>query len=238
MKDETELGFYHIWKSMRQRCLNPNCHAFHNYGGRGITIDPHWDDYKKFKEDMYDSFLEHIEKYGGGRNTTIDRKDVNGNYCKENCKWATYFEQANNKRDTRRYPYNGSFYTAPELLLYFPHTPGLTRDIVKLRIDRSGYTVDRALNEPIKPIFSDNNSIYYKNILYTIRDFYNQFVDKSVSLHNFTRRIQDNRYGYIYKGEVIDNRLMGNSNDYYKKGRRCPFVFKDNYSYIENQKIT
>jgi hypothetical protein len=60
------------------------------YRKRGIKNE--WKNYQEFKKDMYDSYVKHIQKHGK-KQTTIDRLDPYKNYCKENCRWATYQEQ-------------------------------------------------------------------------------------------------------------------------------------------------
>lgn len=79
---------YASWKAMLARCGNPNQRAWKNYGGRGIKVCERW---LKF-----DNFFEDMGERPKGR--TIDRLDVNGNYEKSNCQWATASEQGLNKR--------------------------------------------------------------------------------------------------------------------------------------------
>src|SRR5262245_16735127 len=87
--------FYRKWGGLKQRCDNKNEPSYKYYGGRGIRYT--WLTFKEFADDMYLGYLEHVEAYGE-RNTTIDRINVDSDYCKSNCRWATYQEQVLNRR--------------------------------------------------------------------------------------------------------------------------------------------
>ena len=79
---------YGTWEGMVQRCNNPKSEGYPNYGGRGIQICSDWLDFENFFTDMG-------ERPEG---MTLDRIDVNGNYCKENCRWADASLQGFNQR--------------------------------------------------------------------------------------------------------------------------------------------
>lgn len=80
---------HNCWRSMKERCDNPNVHNYHLYGGRGITYCEEWNKFKNFLRDMGSR---------PSKNHILDRIDVDGNYNKENCRWVTKRESSLNRR--------------------------------------------------------------------------------------------------------------------------------------------
>ncbi len=144
----TGTNFYNIWGNMKQRCYNPNNPKYKDYGARGITICNEWvDNFEKFCDDMYDSYLDHIKIFGEA-GTSIDRIDNNRLYCKDNCRWATTSEQQNNTRLNARYNYAGGYYTVRELMDLGFADNDRTYDAIKSAINIKGVSIEEALRSP------------------------------------------------------------------------------------------
>lgn len=140
---------YHIWAGMIHRCYSEKNSAYHDYGGRGITVCDEWRfSVHKFMEDM------------GDRPTdghSIDRIDVNGNYEPENCRWATRSEQELNKRPRVHKPkieidkivieYNGKTQTA----MQWAKEIGISCKAMKHRVKR--WPIDRVIETPRDPVW-------------------------------------------------------------------------------------
>lgn len=99
-------GIYSVWKNMKVRCLNPNHKSYENYGGRGVKICDKWLNFEGFYEDMGSTYESGL---------TLDRVDNSGNYCLENCRWATRSEQNSNTRRNVILEYKGGLYTEAQL---------------------------------------------------------------------------------------------------------------------------
>lgn len=115
---------YNRWVSMRSRCNNPNDPNYKNYGGRGISVCSSWDNFDQFIKDM-----------GMPPDTySIERIDNDGDYRKENCKWADFTEQANNKRGCVYYLIDGMKISRTQLI----KSLGITKDAFRHRMERKG----------------------------------------------------------------------------------------------------
>ncbi len=128
---------YEAWSSMVKRCTNPKSERYPRYGGRGITVCEKWRSFIGFFEDM-------------GKMPTprhqIDRRDNDGNYNKENCKWSTPEEQRLNRSDSRLLTFNGQTHPA----FIWAKIVGIPSNVIRPRIDKSGWSVEKALTTPIQ----------------------------------------------------------------------------------------
>ena len=128
---------YSVWLNMRSRCYNPKNKKYKDYGGRGISICSDWDDFLQFKKWSLENGFE--------ESLTIDRIDNNGNYSPENCRWINQKEQMRNTRVNHLLTYNGETKTMSE----WSEITGIKYHTLKQRINKYGYSVDRALTTPV-----------------------------------------------------------------------------------------
>ena len=118
-------AIYAVWADMIQRCENPNHHGYKDYGGRGISVHEEWHKFEVFYAWAISS--------GYAKWLTIERKNVNGNYCPENCMWIPMKEQARNRRNVELYEGKTSVEWEVELGLS-PHLLNLQKSRRKLSL--------------------------------------------------------------------------------------------------------
>ena len=137
--NESHTRLYKIWVDMRARCYNCNDSEYKNYGGRGISVCDEW-------KDNYLSFSQWAKESGYNDKLTIDRIDVNGNYCSQNCKWSNSIEQANNKRNSSFITYKEETKTIAEWAKFL-NIPYIT---LYSRLKYYNWPIEKAFTKPIK----------------------------------------------------------------------------------------
>jgi len=128
---------YAAWMMIIQRCRNPKCHAYRNYGGRGIRVCDRWLKFVNFIEDVG---LRPSDSH------SIDRIDNDGNYEPNNVRWATMKEQCRNRRTNHNITHNGRTMCMRDWAV----EKGMSHELLWWRI-RHWKDVAKALETPVEP---------------------------------------------------------------------------------------
>lgn len=129
---ETGTKLYFVWRGILNRCENKKFKSYSDYGARGIEVCKEWNDSK--------TFFEWASVSGYKEGLEIDRIDVNGNYCPENCRWVSREKNANNKRNNKIIECNGETRTLAEWARHFGvNYKNLSRNL------RKGYSLEEAV---------------------------------------------------------------------------------------------
>jgi len=119
-----------IWSCMKYRCNHNK-----QYAGRGIKVCDEWQ--------LYEGFRDWAKSNGYQDDLTIERIDVNGNYCPSNCKWIPFEEQARNRTTTKWVEYNGVEMSLAEVA----SLSGVDYKLLHGRLAK-GWDLERAISEP------------------------------------------------------------------------------------------
>ena len=116
---------YSVWVGMKNRCYNKkDKYDYHWYGGRGIEVCDRW-------LDKHTGFLNFVKDMGPRpKGFSLDRIDVNGNYCPENCRWADPKQQAMNRRNNVKVEIHGKILTPSAI----SELSGVSEDTIRTRI--------------------------------------------------------------------------------------------------------
>ncbi len=135
---------YLAWKHMNSRCYNPNNKDYPDYGKRGIEVCPRWKNHPKvFIQDM---------GLKPSPELSVERRNVNGNYCPENCYWGTNEQQANNRTNNRIEKYKGREQT----LSRWCKELNLNYGLVNARLNQCKWSVEKAFETPVMPSKCDD----------------------------------------------------------------------------------
>ena len=126
---------YRIWSNMKDRCNNPDCKVYSDYGGRGIKVCKEW-------IDDFSAFQKWALANGYKEGLTIDRKDNDKGYSPDNCRWTDRKIQGNNKRNCRYITYKGQRKTVAE----WSDITGIPHDTLLYRLNH-GWETERILKQ-------------------------------------------------------------------------------------------
>ena len=135
---------YSIWANMKNRCNLPTSTEYARYGARGIRVCDEW-------QDDFMAFYNWAIANGYRDDLTLDRENNDGNYEPSNCRWATSHEQTRNTRHNRMLEHNGETHCITD----WSAITGIPKALIGQRIDRLGWTIDKALTTPVRKTKKD-----------------------------------------------------------------------------------
>lgn len=168
--------FYQRYAAIKNRCEYEGNVMYEYYGGRGIECE--WDNYEEFKDDMYESFQEHVEEHGID-DTSIERINNDGNYCKENCKWATYKEQARNSSQNIEITYKGE----TKILKDWSEELGINYYTLLYRY-KSDWPKEKILEEDVSHSNGNNKYLTFRGEKKLLTEWAEEFDIKTATLHS------------------------------------------------------
>jgi hypothetical protein len=158
-KNTTRL--YRIWRNMKQRCYNPKASKYYLYGGRGIKVCSEW-------LNNYLVFYKWAISNGYKNNLTLDRIDSNGDYCPENCRWATYGQQARNTAQNHLITFRGKTQTLHE----WASELGIKSRTLHSRLQDYGWSIEKAFTTPVEKRTKRN--VTYMGITMSLSEWSNR----------------------------------------------------------------
>jgi hypothetical protein len=135
---ETKTSLYRMYQNMKNRCNNPNVDHYPNYGARGIKVCEEW-----MKGYLY--FRKWALENGYVEGKSIERNNVNDNYCPENCKFIELKDQVHNKTVSRRITWNGKTLTPRE----WSNELGIPFNALQIRITRK-WSIEKIFTKPFR----------------------------------------------------------------------------------------
>lgn len=134
---------YTTWMGIKSRCYNKNVRSYKSYGGRGIHVCDRW-------LNSYENFLLDMGRAPSPKHS-IERKNNNGNYDPDNCKWATDEEQRSNTSTLRKITFNGQ----TKSISQWADVLNIKYKTLDNRL-RVGWSIERSLSQPTKTSMSRN----------------------------------------------------------------------------------
>lgn len=128
---------YEIWKGMIRRCYHPSHRDYKNYGAKGIGVCVRWKQFSNFLKDMGER----------PKGLSIDRIDNSGDYCPENCRWATSLQQNHNRRNNVNLTFNGQTMCVSQ----WARILKIPSNVLYYRLNLRHWEVNRVLTEPYTP---------------------------------------------------------------------------------------